>query len=144
MKIMVAIDGSEHSKRVISQAVKYAEAFKSDVTIFHVSGETLSKPQVSMYFSGEKLAAVKKDLEQEAKKMVDAMLEPFKVKGIPVNAVIELGDSPADSINNEVVKNKYDLLIIGSRGLRGMKELFLGSVSNRVAHQVETDILIVK
>ena len=51
---------------------------------------------------------------------------------------------PAEIIIEEAEKGDFDLIILGDTGRGGLKELFLGSVSNKVAHQARTDVMIVK
>jgi len=41
-------------------------------------------------------------------------------------------------------KNKFDLIVIGSRGMGSAKEIFLGSTSNYVLHKSKIPVLIVK
>jgi nucleotide-binding universal stress UspA family protein len=40
--------------------------------------------------------------------------------------------------------NNFDLIVIGSRGMSSIKEIFLGSTSNYVVHKSKTPVLIVK
>ena len=51
---------------------------------------------------------------------------------------------PADKIVETAKEGMFDLIVIGSRGLGGIKEFFLGSVSNRVADKAPCPVLIVK
>jgi len=39
---------------------------------------------------------------------------------------------------------KFDLIVIGSRGIGPIKEMFLGSVANAVVHKSKIPILVVK
>ena len=52
------------------------------------------------------------------------------------------------NVGSEIVKyaqkGKYDMIIIGARGLSGTKEKFLGSVSNQVMHKSNIPVLVVK
>jgi nucleotide-binding universal stress UspA family protein len=41
-------------------------------------------------------------------------------------------------------QNKFDLVVIGSRGMGGIKEAFLGSVSNAIVHKSHVSVLVVK
>ncbi|MCW4035180.1 MAG: universal stress protein, partial [Candidatus Bathyarchaeota archaeon] len=50
----------------------------------------------------------------------------------------------ADEIVKEANSGGFDLIVIGSRGLGGIKEFFLGSVSDRVADEAKCPVLIVK
>ncbi|MEM2981913.1 MAG: universal stress protein, partial [Candidatus Bathyarchaeia archaeon] len=49
-----------------------------------------------------------------------------------------------DIIVNIAKEEKTDLIIIGSRGLSGVKRFLLGSVSNRVSHHAPCPVLIVR
>jgi nucleotide-binding universal stress UspA family protein len=51
---------------------------------------------------------------------------------------------PAEKIVETAKKGMFDLIVVGSRGLSGFKEIFLGSVSNRVADKAHCPVLIVK
>ncbi len=51
---------------------------------------------------------------------------------------------PADIIVQTAIDNQVDLIVMGSRGLGGVKQLFLGSVSDRVADEAPCPVLIVK
>ena len=50
----------------------------------------------------------------------------------------------ADKIVETANNGGFDLIVIGSRGLGGIKEFFLGSVSDRVADEAKCPVLIVK
>ena len=50
----------------------------------------------------------------------------------------------SDKIIEAANEGKPDLIIIGSRGIGGIKEIFLGSVSDRVADESKCSVLIVK
>jgi len=51
---------------------------------------------------------------------------------------------PSDKIIETAEKGNFDIIIMGSRGLGGIKEFFLGSVSDRVADEAACPVLIVK
>jgi len=51
---------------------------------------------------------------------------------------------PADKIIETATKGKYDIIVIGSRGLGGIKQLLLGSVSDRFSDKAPCPVLIVK
>jgi nucleotide-binding universal stress UspA family protein len=51
---------------------------------------------------------------------------------------------PADKIVEAAKEGGFDLIVMGSRGLGGVKEFFLGSVSDRVADEATCPVAIVK
>jgi nucleotide-binding universal stress UspA family protein len=51
---------------------------------------------------------------------------------------------PSDRIIETAKTEDFDLVVMGSRGLGGIKEFLLGSVSDRVADEVPCPVLIVK
>lgn len=141
-KILVAVDGSENSKRALIEAKEYGEVFGGDVTILSVV-----KPMVPGHYSYLKPPTPEdnKVLENASKFLLKESLQvfdDFKGDGI-VEAKLRRGN-PADEILREAEEEEYDLIIMGSRGLGVFSRSFLGSVSNKVLNHTETNILIVK
>lgn len=62
---------------------------------------------------------------------------------IPCHVLQERGH-PVDRILHVAKEEKVDLIVLGSRGLRGIKELVLGSVSAGVLHHAACPVLIVR
>ena len=138
-KLMLATDGSKHSMKTVDQAIKLASKLGAEVTILYVIE---GNPQIGY----DLFAAYKKteaELENKSKKVLDKSAQPFIDKGIPVKTRLEKGH-PADIICEIAEKEKFDYVILGSRGLGGIKEMLLGSVSNAVANCIKTNIIIIK
>jgi nucleotide-binding universal stress UspA family protein len=66
-----------------------------------------------------------------------------KIENLDIPAKLVEG-RPADEIVETAKEGNFDLIVMGSRGLGGIKEFFLGSVSDRVADEAECPVLIVK
>ena len=62
---------------------------------------------------------------------------------IKITAELKEGDA-AVQIVETAVNGKFDLIVLGHRGDNKIKELFLGSTTERVAHQARCAVLIVK
>jgi len=60
-----------------------------------------------------------------------------------VRMLLEMGDA-AQKIMETASKIKCDLVLIGSRGREGFKELLLGSVSHKVTNHASCPVLVVK
>lgn len=137
--ILVPVDGSEPSVRALEKAVYLAEKCGSQVTLLTVvdmNKEINSFEQVSTggYVPGE--------LKEKGYQIL-LKLMPSIPKEIHVQAVVQIGD-PAKNIVQYSEDHPTDLIIIGNRGLSGLKKILLGSVSNYVLLRSQVPILIMK
>ncbi|MBW6464437.1 MAG: universal stress protein [Bacillota bacterium] len=144
-RILLATDGSKSMKRLVGEVLTIAVAVKAEVTILNVIEHNDYSYMARTPYTVEVKNDVDKQLKAEADRIVDEAASPFRDKGLKVKTKIVDGvRSPADVICDIASKDGYNLIAIGSRGLRGVKELFLGSVSNKVAHLGCTNVLIVR
>ncbi len=141
-KILLATDGSDYSLQSLKKIIPMAKAVDAGVTIISVA-EEVPFPRGTEGMSKEEMDALFNTINREAKLGLERAKEHFEVEGLKVQTVLRAGKA-ADSICDEAEKGGYDLIVIGDSGLGGLKELFLGSVSNKVAHQAKTDVMIVK
>ncbi len=144
-RILLATDGSKSMKRLVEEVLTIAAAVKAEVTILNVIEHNDYSYMAKTPYTVEVRNDVNKQLKVEADRIVDEAARPFRDNGLTVKTEVVDGDqSPADVICDVASKGGYNLIAIGSRGLRGVKELFLGSVSNKVAHLSCTSVLIVR
>lgn len=137
-RILVAYDGSELGKKALETAARIAG---QDPGIeLHVVN-VLEPLNVPAYNPGivdlwERRRESAEILMAEAKELLEPIAKSVKTH-------IKDG-SPGESIVNTARELQCDLIIMGSRGLTGIKELFLGSVSHYVAQRSDCPVLIVK
>ena len=140
-KILVPVDRSESSKRALEYALKLANSNKSKVTILHVVEPLSSVPETEVAIHAVEVAA-----ENLARELLDGLADKAqKDYGIKPELVWRVGH-PADVIL-DVAKEKAagsDLIVMGSRGLGGFKEMLLGSVSHAVVNHAKMPVLIVR
>ncbi|MBN2236144.1 MAG: universal stress protein [Bacteroidales bacterium] len=144
--ILVPIDGSGLTEKIMAFAIDLAEKYQANVTLLSV----LEKPSPTLINQGTLFTpnSTKKfveDLEKYHKKvLLDATKKiEGKKSTVTISSMLVEG-RPADKIIEVSQKGKYDLIVIGSRGLGGIKEFFLGSVSDRVADEATCPVLIIK
>ena len=78
------------------------------------------------------------------RRIVERAEQYARQKGVnSVKTMLADGD-PAAMIVDTADRENPDLLIMGSRGLSGIRELFMGSVSHKVSHSARCSVLIVK
>lgn len=144
-RILVAIDGSDHSAKVIEEAIKVAKGLDASITVLKVTGEYDFKRTISIHMSDEYWNQIKTNMKTEAEAVVNKAAERIKESGLKVDTKVLVGkQSPAEGICKMADRDGYDLVILGSHKLKGIKEAFLGSVSNKVAHCTKTNVMIIK
>lgn len=150
MKILVCTDGSEFSRKCIKVASQMVgDCTVNEVSIIHVHESTSFLPD---YWQGryllsdeeeKQLKAMDKRLLEERKKFFSTAEKEFDQFEIPVNTLYKVGH-PAEMISKVAHEGGYDLIIIGRRGMGGLKQLLMGSVSSAVLQIAQTNVLIVK
>lgn len=136
-KILLAVDGSEHSNMVIDQAVEYAKLLDAEVVFVYchkrfpvIIGQPYRDNEIATTIS-------------EAEKLVKPFLQHLESNSISVEQ--RLMEEPAGTMISEVARiEKCDLIIMGSRGLTNLASLIVGSVTNRVLQTAPCSVLVVR
>jgi nucleotide-binding universal stress UspA family protein len=138
--ILVAVDGSKHSDAAFDVAMDISQKYGSQVFVIHVfQGGTGSGTLVSPGFEDDMRAAGQQILDSYEAKVKEGRHSLQK----NVRMLLEMGDA-AQKIMETASKIKCDLVLIGSRGRGGFKELLLGSVSHKVTNHASCPVLVVK
>ncbi|HEX3030763.1 MAG TPA: universal stress protein [Bacillota bacterium] len=137
-KILVPVDGSANSVRALKTAHSMAEQYGAEITLVNV----VSLPTGNAAFASELGVIpgnVVEALEKEAEAMLAKASEEFAE--LAVTKVVRTGN-PAGEILQEL-KNGYDLVIMGSRGLGTVQGFLMGSVSDKVTHYAKCTVMLV-
>jgi len=132
--LLVAIDGSEYSKKALEFAIELADKFSGRLLLVHVPQGVaadrvmvLGGASMMIHANHDQIEAAGRDLIETARKLADAKL--------PGRVSIDLrGGDPAAEIVACAEENEVDCIIIGSRGLGDFGGMLLGSVSHKVNH----------
>lgn len=138
-KILIAYDGSDYAKKAVSEGKKLAGIFSSELIILYVSS-LHDSPNI---YAGTYMQSNIKEETKDGDKIVNECLADFKDFNSNVKGYVEDGD-PASKIVEVAEKEGADLIILGSRGLSGVRRLFLGSVSSKVVNHAHISVLVVK
>ncbi|MFX1532141.1 MAG: universal stress protein [Promethearchaeota archaeon] len=154
-KILIGIDGSEHSYKAILKAIELQKLTESEVIVFH-SVEHHSEP-TGMFMapsygippiysiSSPDIQRIKEVYEKNAQAILDKAKEIFMEHGIEVETRLVYEYDPVSYIK-EIVKNEQvNLVILGTKGTHSLlKEILVGSVADKVLRHVPCDILIIR
>lgn len=133
MKIVVGYDGSDGAKRALERAITLA-GNDGRITVI-AAAEIHARPGITegVRLDPSEIQRRRKDLE-EAKALLAE-------RGVDAETLEAQGD-PGDVIVNSA--KDADLVVVGSRGLNPFQRLLLGSVSTKVVHRAECDVLVVR
>lgn len=140
--ILVCTDGSERALQAARAAAELARACKARLTVLHVC----AMPNLEPPFAG---APSLSDtiFDRYVKEMHIAVLERtlpvIKELSVPCDTLERVGD-PADVIARTADAQGFDLIVMGTRGVRSSRADELGSVSYGVAHRAHCALLLVK
>jgi len=122
-RILVGVDGSEHSKMALLEAIALAKKIPGFVRV------------VTVYKQG---------MDREAGKILEEAKQYLTIEKIEHEASSILGSNPSRALETIAEHGKFDLIVVGSRGLGSTASFLLGSVSRQVVTKAKCDVLVVK
>jgi len=138
--IVVGTDCSPTAERAVAKAAELAELTGAKlhlVSVYHDASASLAAASgAAMVASEWPDVAIR---EQGAR--VDTIAAGLRARGIDVDGRVENG-TPAVTLVAVADALGADLLVVGDRGLKGLRGV-LGSVPNRVTHHAPVDVLVV-
>lgn len=141
LKILIAVDGSEHADRAIVAVGNMARAsLKLEATLLCVSPEPL-------FYGGYSAAIIQKiEAEQVIQQNVilNLAMETAKAAGLQMGEPVRAYGVIANEIVRVAKDRQVDQIVMGTRGMGAMGNLFLGSVAQAVIHQSPVPVLMVK
>ena len=132
-KILVPVDGSEYADQAAYKAAELAKGFGGQVTVLNVA------QPFTMLLGFKTADDLKADAEGTAKKTADKL----NSAGVNADAVGVVGD-PADEIVKLAGEGKYDLIVMGSKGLTESQRFLVGSVTQKVVEHAPCSVMVVK
>ncbi len=133
-KILVAIDGSEQSSLAALRGAELALKLGATVTLFHV---------VPVLPVDRFRSIVVDEVKVHGKELLKQAAQDIAGFNVPTDTEMVPGH-PSDAIVLKARLDGYDLIILGSRGLGGVKGYLLGSVSSAVARYAPCSVLVIR
>jgi nucleotide-binding universal stress UspA family protein len=141
-RILVPLDGSEYADKALDWALDLAEKYNASIELLTVI--PLLGPFTTCGIEPLFGPSLKELQEQAGKMLAEALKKAKKSKPNLKISTKVLEGRPSDKIVETAKEENFDLIVMGSRGLGGVKEFFLGSVSDRVADEAPCPVVIVK
>ncbi|MEY2985436.1 MAG: hypothetical protein RLZZ568_2053 [Cyanobacteriota bacterium] len=149
-KIFVALAQIDSAEVVFDQAMELAQKEQSQLMLFHcILPESQSFNAYPSFYGEDAIRfsqTIQTHIEQQETKTrawLSHLASKAQQAGIPCEWDWKVGE--AGRWVRDLAKNwQADLIVVGRRGLRGMAELFLGSVSSYVVHHAHCSVLVVQ
>jgi nucleotide-binding universal stress UspA family protein len=138
--ILVPTDFSEPADAALGFALDLAEALDASVTVFHAYHVVipLSVPPSGGGFRMP--GHVARELRERAEEAVAGLVQSRARPGLRLSGrAVEA--PPAPAIIEEAMRLPADLIVMGTRGLTGLKRIALGSVAKRVIQHAPCPVL---
>ena len=147
-RVLVAVDGSKPSIDASVQAIDIAKRYDAELIVLYVISpdtrynylEDVITPRLPRAMKDVMMFAM-----QKGSKHVDKVKQKASEKNVKVKTDVVIGIS---SVVKEIIeyaeKNKVDMIVIGSRGLSGIKKMLLGSVASGVLIYSHCPVLVTK
>jgi nucleotide-binding universal stress UspA family protein len=143
-RVLVAFDGSVDSVKGVKAACALVKGLKADLTILHaysVPVYAYSGPGGVPPVSVENLETAAKE---KAKSVLDDGLKLARDEGVDAQGEILESGSVVDAILQYAKSANAEMIVLGTRGMTGLKKALLGSVSSGVVSHAHCPVLVVR
>jgi nucleotide-binding universal stress UspA family protein len=139
--IVVGTDGSATAGEAVRHAAQLAKATGATLHVVHAyrpmtpggSGFAVAEPPP---------IALNEAVETEANAVLEAGVAAGRAQGAPAEGHLCVGDA-ANALIETAEQVGADLVVVGNKGMSGVKRFVLGSVPNKVSHHCPCSLLIV-
>jgi nucleotide-binding universal stress UspA family protein len=135
--LLVPYDGSESSKKALTRACELSRFDGGEITVLYVI------PRYEEMMDFFKTDAITKSLFREAEKIVEGAKKIAAEQGVTIKAMVQEGHA-SEKVVEIANKLKDDVIIMGTRGWRGVDKAIMGSTTERVISNATCPILIVR
>jgi nucleotide-binding universal stress UspA family protein len=136
-KILVAVDHSESTPRVLEAARGLASLSQGEVWVIHLrERETVGKTGL----------LTSRESAEEADTDVSSSVDTLTKAGIKAHGVVRdtLFGHAANEIVAEAKERGVDVIVMGSRGRGDLAGLLLGSTAHKVIHLADRQVMVVR
>ena len=155
-KILVPLDGSRSSVRALEVAIAITKKFNGEITLIHAYSvgilttaltsevkEPIMTPLVASMPPKEVYRAAKETIRRAGEDLLLKGEEMVKAARIHVEKLLTEGHT-VQVILEAAKEGKYDLIVMGAKGMSEIEQARLGSVTERVVRNARSPVLVIK
>ena len=140
MKILLAVDGSSYTKKMLAYVTTHLEMFSGDNEFTALTVQGALPPRARAAVGKE---VVDQYYAEEAAKVLDPVVKFLTRHKLNVTTLSKVGNA-GELIAKTAESGKFDLVIMGSRGHGALGSLVMGSVATKVLASCGTPVLLVR
>jgi len=140
--IAVGVDGSDHSRRALSWAIREAERRDAPLTVLTVHPDPV-RPATGIFWAVPEHQESRTDLEvarERVRDWVDKVVSDTGATVPEVRVTVVTGDPAVQLI---MASHDADLIVVGCRGGGPVTQHLMGSVSRKVAHHAACPVVVI-
>lgn len=144
-KILVPVDGSDTAWKALKTAAALASKFQGEIRVFTVMEPYNSLSLFQITLDQNLMDRSNREMKKASLAVLNTAKEKLTEYGFHGKVSYEDGEgNPAELILEKSREDGCDSVVIGSRGLSGITEFLLGSVSSKVSQYAEVPVFVVK
>lgn len=133
----------------VEKALELKKRDNSEVVVFHSIVHHMYEVLPNISFSGASNALISYTIHEDnlilAKNILNDVETRFKDEGLEVETRLVFDILPEDYIKKVTAEQNFDLVILGCKGKHSkLREVFLGTIPDRVINEAPCDVLIVR
>ena len=140
MKILIAVDGSDYTKRMLAYIAANEEWFGAKHTYTVIHGVLALPHRAAAFVSAQ---VVREFYDSDAEIVFRPIRAFFAQQGLDAAFVHTIGHV-AESIATRAEEGKFDLVVMGSHGHGEILNVVLGSITTKVLARCKVPVLIVR
>jgi nucleotide-binding universal stress UspA family protein len=142
MKVLLAIDEEPCSEEAVNEVGRRRWDEGTTVRVLHAVGRFVPPAQELWHDSGGDLERARQEVKDRSKQLTERVADWLQEQGLSVETAVRDGEA-GPAVVEEAKEWGADLVIVGSRGHRGLRRLFEGSVAHYVVDHAHCPVEVV-
>jgi len=138
-KILIPTDGSDSSMRAADFALKLGKHFESEIIAIYVIDRVILE-EISKIHERHQL---EEEIKRKAERCLRYIIKLAEREGLKASSILVEGQ-PHDQIVRHAESLGADIIVMGSKGRRGMNRILIGSVAERVIEYAPCPVLVIR
>ena len=140
MNILLAVDGSTYTKKMLAYLAAHDEMLGSSHTYTAITVQPQLPPRARAALGKE---VVDKYHAEEGEKVLSPVVKFMARQGVQLKTMTKVGPA-GETIAKVAESGKYDLIVMGTHGRHGVKRVMLGSNAHGVLRVADVPVLLVR